>query len=922
MCKVFRVLKRVITYIVVFLCVVLVLLSCSTHKDKWANRKYHSITAHYNALWNGKEALKECKRTIDQNWKDDYTRILPIYVNGTNEQASAIKSNTDRAIEKGGKVIKSHSMRFSGIEKNPQIDDAYLLIGQSCYYAHDYKAAEASFQYVIANWKNRQEIYEPMLWLALTYCKEKKHAESEIVLKQVLKAIEDGKAPKKLKKMLHLVWAENDIAQGKTLSALQNLQLRKKNIFEKKLNTRTKFIEGQIYMNNMQYAQASKCFKYTARHASEYSMQFVSQLNIALCFDPTKKNSISIIEDLEKMLDDTKNEEYLDQIYYAIGEVYYRNRSYSIACKKWEESVKYSKTNKVQKMASALRAANVYYDTLQNYVKAQLYYDTALSIMDKDYPSRDVILSRQRVLTSLVENLNIITRWDSLLALSELSKEKLDAKIEKWITDYKIEKKRQEEQAKIQQAIMARNASMNNFNQLNQSVSNFYFSNPTTVQSGRIEFQRKWGDRELEDNWRLLDKQEMGMQEDTLFADTGQQDSISVTDRTKIQDAGYTPDMREYYTKDIPFSQGAKDTANAQIADALLEAGYIFFQGINNTTRAIETFIDLLTRYPQHINVLPASYHLYRLYDQRGDYPNSNFYKNKVLAEYPESEYTAMIKNPDYLKDVQNNNTLAERLYREVYQNYSKNEYLATVEKGNNAVDSLHAQGEYVPRLKFLVALSKGKLYGVDSLADNLNMIIYNHPNSEVTPIIEQQLRFLSDSYNLKDFDIKYDSTKVTQKETDNNLTAIIPNDSTQIDNAVNRDDILDAESLVYRNKDMQHYYLIFFDDSKIDVAFMEKIISDFNKKEYSQANLQTTSQLFTLSDQMIIVRKFANQQEALKYLDSLQEDDEFSKLSPSYYRHCVISIQNYSTLYSRRNIDAYLKYFRLMYLKDRENNK
>ncbi len=909
--------KKKPAYIIFLFCLIFVLFSCSTHKDKWINRKYHSITAHYNALWNGKQALKEGKTTILQNWKDDYTRILPIYINGTNEQAASIKANTDRAIEKGGKVIKVHSMRFSGVEKNPQIDDAYLLIGQACYYAHDYKAAEASFQYVMANWKNRKEIYEPMLWLALTYCKEKKHSESDIVLKQVQKAIQEGKAPKKLKKMMHLVWAENDIAQGKTLSALQNLQLRKKNFFEKTLNTRTKFIEGQIYMNNRQFNQASKCFRYTARHASDYSMQFISQLNIALCFDPSKKNSISIIEDLEKMLDDTKNANYLDQIYYAIGEIYFRNHSYEIACKKWEESVKTSQNNKVQKMASALRAANVYYDTLQNYVKAQLYYDTALSLMDKDYPNRQVLLSRQRVLTSLVENLNTITRWDSLLALSGLSKEELDSKIEGWITAYKTEKKRKEEEAKIQQAILARNASMNNFNQLNRNASNFYFSNPNTVQSGRLEFKRKWGDRELEDNWRLREKQEIGLEDDIIADNTSENDSSSLAEKPTIKDPGYTPDMREYYTKDIPFSQGAKDSANAQIADALLEAGYIFFQGINNITRSLETFMDLITRYPNHINVLPACFHLYRLYDQRGDYPNSNFYKNKILADYPDSEYAMMIKNPDYLNEIQNNNTLAERLYTDTYQSYVKNEYNATIEKGNHAIDTLKV-GEYIPRLKFLVALSKGKLYGVDSLADNLNMIVYNHPNSEVTPIIEEQLRFLAESYNIKDFDIKYDSTKSEKTQENFDIAEIITTDSAQVSNTVDRDDILDAESLMFRSKDMQHYYLIFFDDSKIDVSYTEKIINDFNKREYDSLNLQATSQLFTLSDQMIIVRKFSNQQSALEYFDNIQQDQEFKKLSSSYYRHCVISIQNYSTLYNRRNIEAYLKFFRLMYLKNR----
>ena len=117
----------------------------------------------------------------------------------------------------------------------------------------------------------------------------------------------------------------------------------------------------------------------------------------------------------------------------------------------------------------------------------------------------------------------------------------------------------------------------------------------------------------------------------------------------------------------------------------------------------------------------------------------------------------------------------------------------------------------------------------------------------------------------------------------------------------------------------MQHYYLLFFDDSKIDITYLNKIVNDFNAENYAEDKLQSTSQLFTLSDQLIMVRKFKDKQQALEYYDNIQNNEEFKKLSPSYYRHCVISLQNYSTLYNRRNIEAYMKYFRLMYLKDRE---
>lgn len=899
---------------------VLFLCGCSTSKDKWANRTYHNVVAHYNALWNGENALKDAQRTVEKSWKDDYTRILPVFINGTEEQAKGIKANTDRAIEKGSKVTKKHSMRFSGVEKNPQIDDAYLLIGKSCYYAHDYKGAEATFQYIIANWKDSKEMYEPMLWLALTYSKERKFNEAEIVLKQVKKAIEDKKAPKKLNNFLNLISAENNIAQGKTLPALENFALRKKNPFQRRLNTRIRFIEGQIYMNNKQYNQATKAFKYTSRHASDYSMQFVSKLNIALCYDPLKKNSVSIVEDLEDMLDDKKNDDFQDQIYYAIGEIYFRNRNMDIACKKWEESVKASKTNKIQKMASALRAANVYYDTLHNYKKAQMYYDTALSIMSRDYPNRDVIVSRHKVLTSLVDNLNTVERWDSLLAMSEMPEAELNAKIKEWIDAYKLEQKKKEEEEKLQKALMARNASLNNFNQLNnQNRSNFYFNNPSTVQSGSIEFKRRWGDRALEDNWRLNDKNEIGFVDEDV-ADNEQEDSEEDT-KTKSSKTQLMPDNPDYYKKDIPFTQSAKDSANEDIAKALMDAGYIYYQGLNDKPKAVETFLDLHKRYPTHRNILPSSYHLYKIYDSLGNYPSSNFYKNKVLTEYPESEYAMMIKYPDYWDDIKNNNTFAERLYKETYNRYSNNEYLSAIESSQQAIDSIK-NGPYIPRLLYLSALSKGRLYGVDSLADNLNMIIFNYPESEVTPTIEKQLIFLAENYDIKDFDIKYDPNAKKKEEENKEQIPDGKEENLTQEQAVNRDDILDAEALMFRNKDMQHYYIILADDSKIDISYLQEVIDDFNKENYADNDLKSTAQLFTSSQQMVNVRKFKNKEEALDYYDSIQKDKKFSSLNSTFYKHFVISVQNYATFYNRRNIEAYVKFFRLMYLKDREDEQ
>ncbi|MBO5963967.1 MAG: hypothetical protein J6P97_05745, partial [Bacteroidales bacterium] len=702
---------------------VLLFSACSTSKDKWLNRQYHSITAHYNAWWNGNQSLEEGVKSLEKAHKDDFTKILPVYKLGTTANANSIKSNTDRAIEKASKVIKKHSMKFSGVEKNPQIDDAYLLIGKACFYAKDYKSAEATFSLIMGQYKDKKEMYEPMIWLALTNSKEKKYSECDILLDQVKKKIEEGKAPKKLTNFLYTVYAENALAQGKNALALEYFKKRKFTFFQSKLNTRLLFIEGQIYQEAKEYDIATKCFKKTARRAADYDMQFASNLNIAMCYDPKKSSSKAILSRLNKMAEDKKNIEFKDQVYYALGEVYFRDKNVDKACEQWEESVHLSTTNTQQKIISSLRVADTYFSLLEKYEKAQMYYDTALAVMPKDYPNRANIESRQKVLTNLVEDLRCVERWDSLIALSMLSQEELDRRINSYIEEYKRIQKEKEEEKKKAQALAASMAGMTRYDQFNQNQSNWYFYNNATVQVGQLEFKRIWGDRPLEDNWRLSHKDdEFNFDEMAeMFDEEGNPIESDSTANNKKK--ATNPETKEYYTKDIPFTKEQKDVANEEIADALLSAGYIYYQGLQNTGKAIETFLELHRRFASHQNILPSSYHLYRIYDEIGQYPNSNFYKNKFLTEYPESEFALMISNPEYWQEVSKAGSLGEILYSNVYKVYQKDLYEQTLLESEKARDSLKI-GPYIPKLLYVEALAKGRLYGIDKIS--LSVVLYS----------------------------------------------------------------------------------------------------------------------------------------------------------------------------------------------------
>ncbi len=902
------------------LLVVVIFSACSTSKDKWINRQYNSIVAHYNAWWNGNEALKEGVKSLEKSHKDDYTNILPIYKLGTKENATAIKANTDRAIEKGSKVIQKYSMKFSGVEKNPQIDDAYLLMGKACFYSQDYNAAMATFNLLIAQYKDKKESYEPMIWLALTNCKVGNHSECDILLDQVKNKIDEGKAPKSLSNFMNLVYAENALSQGKNAVALEYFAKRKYAFFEKPVNTRLMFIKGQIYQKANEFEEATKLFKKVARRAGIYEMEFASRLNIAMCYDPAKSNSRPIIARLEDMLEDKKNVEYKDQVYYALGEVYFRDKNVDKACQQWESSSATSTTNNLQKITSCLRAADAYFDLLEKYEKAQMYYDTALSVMPKTHDKYKKIESRQKVLTNLVTNLRCVERWDSLLAMSNMSEADLNAKIDSAIAEYRRIQKEKEEAAKKAQALAASMAGMTNYSQFNNRNS-WYFYNSSTVQVGQLEFRRIWGERKLEDNWRISHKEsEFNFDEMSEMLDENGNPIDSTSAKGGSTPAkNNDPGSREYYTKDIPFSEGAKDTAHAEIADALLTAGYIYYQGLNNSTKAIETFLDLHRRYPNHKNILPSSYHLYRLYDKIGQYPNSNFYKNKILNEYPDSEFAMMIKNPDYWEELAKSNENAEKLYADVYNTYLADRYEETITKSENVIDSLKI-GPYIPKLFYVQALAKGRIYGIDSLAMDLNLILHNYTESEIAPMIESQLKHLAAAYP----DGKIDLTYTPKTKDESNDSKNEENESKNENNKakkeenVNKDDILDAETLVFRYRDMKHYYILLFDEDKVDAIDLERTINSYNDSLYANSNLTTMAMLFTMTKQMLSVRQFENKEAAMQYYNAMEgEESPLAKYDKKNFEHFVISTQNYPTFYNRQNIKAYLKFFKLMYLKN-----
>ncbi|MFZ1296844.1 MAG: hypothetical protein WAT16_02280 [Saprospiraceae bacterium] len=120
--------------------------SCVTHRKKGhtsaLGRFYHNTTAKYNGYFNANEIMDECLLEIDQSYKDNYSKTLPVFTYIATESVDPQKSKLDKAIEKVSNVVFSHRVSHWA-------DDCYLVLCKAQFLKKDYETAESSFRFFI-----------------------------------------------------------------------------------------------------------------------------------------------------------------------------------------------------------------------------------------------------------------------------------------------------------------------------------------------------------------------------------------------------------------------------------------------------------------------------------------------------------------------------------------------------------------------------------------------------------------------------------------------------------------------------------------------------------------------------------------------------------------------------------------------------
>lgn len=876
--------------VLAILLAIMVLASCSTKKNKWNRRVWHNMTSHYNVWWNGNQSMKEGEKTLRDNVKDDYTKTLPVFNYGTKENALALNQPMDRTIEKDAICIQKHSMRFNNEERVRWIDDAFIDMGKAHFYKQDYVPARRTFEYAATQFRKSPDRFTATLWLAKTYIATKQYEKAESMLQAILVASdnEDEKIPKYVRTNIDLVYADYYIAMGKENDAVKYLRSALLTAKGKYNKTRAMFILGQIYQNQNDKPRATEQFKNVIRKHPSYEMTFEAKMNLARCYDA---DTTTIMKMLNNMLKDSKNTDFKDRIYYAMAGVALENQNVNDGVKYLRRSVATSTTNNMQKIKSSLDCANILFGN-NDYILSQAYFDTAVMTMDRTYPGYDSLLNLSVMLTDLVSNLTVYYTQDSLLRLADMDSIHRNAIIDQVIEDYKEEQKRLEEQREIQQQIALNGGNDNSGSAVpTGNDGNWYFYNTTTRNRGMNDFKVKWGNRMLEDYWFISNKQsfaqempqeELSEEELALMSEEERESYLKALEISK-DTTQYTPLDRGYYLKQIPFTQGAKDQANQQIAEALNNIGFIYYNDLSDYPRSIEAYSELTERYPDNSNEVSAWYYLYKMHSSRKETADAEKYKNLVLTKYPDSNQAKIILDPEYFIKANERGAEAEQLYAKTFEAYQNGQYQRVMMNVKKARQQFDGDTLYMPRFEFLNAISLGYVEVVDSMAYSLLRLIQTYPESSIKPFALDVLLKANDMYDL----------------------------GLNIESARPKDDKIVEKESPYTFRPNDEYFVLVICNKKVRVNPLKVRLSDFNKNNFRMDQLKIKNLMLNKDDAMLTVEKFENVDKALDYQTALFLNDYvFGGIDEENYKVLIISVSNYPIFYQEKNVDEYLDFW------------
>ena len=716
--------------------------------------------------------------------------------------------------------------------------------------------------------KNRTSYYVGLFWLARTYIETKRFSAASYILDRLESTdpLADGVQSQLPAARAHLL-----IKSGESDAALLELEEAIAKESDKQLKARYAFIKAQLYeqANNEHLAHVE--YKKAKDLSPDYEMKFNAELNEAKLSYKTGKISREKVESrLNKMFKEAKNDPYNDQIYFTMAQVKLEAGEIDGAIANFEQAVAVSSGNENVKLEGYYKLAELLYD--QGYYReAKSNYDSALKLMSKNDLRYKECERLAKSLTDIAKHMEQLELQDSLIRLSYLSEGELrDIAIAALESQQEVADDADDGKNRISNVVP------NNRRLSSQSRSNFFAYNTVALTQGKTEFSKTWGDRVLEDNWRR-----------SLRADASS--GLDALDIEEEEEKGYTDQDIKDYLREVPKSEAQKEVANSKIQTALFGLGIQFRERLRNYEKSIEVLERLIREYPKYNKRDEALYYLYLSYSDSGNMAGANEVKNKMLAEYPDSNFTKLVTDPAYAQSLMKSEDNIEAYYARTYKLFENAKYQAVLERVEEKSRLFDGKTDYDAKFTLLQAMAFGNIEGKQRYIKELDNVVKRYKGTDEAIRATEILRFL-------------------------------------------RGDAMAFDEILYEEEfqkfevedDISHYvFVVVYDQNKA----LQKIkinISDYNKKYHKSSKLNISNIVLNADSKsnVILVRPFKNKKEAMAYYDTVKKNqDKFITYKGDgeeiiSYELMTATTRNYRELIKQRSIVSYREFFEKHYVK------
>lgn len=900
-------------------------------------RLYNNTVTHYNYFYNASVKLQDIILTAKNQFKEDYTQLLPFYNYTLNETA---KGQIDSVIYKCTAGILLHDLR------SDWVDQLYLLMGNAYMHRKDFDSATLVFNYINYAFANKDDGFDIPIG-SNSSSKAGAFSVSTDEKRSVWKKIS---APPPARNESFLLQTRNFIEQGKFAEAEALLQIlaadkffpdRLKNSWneynayllynEKQYDSsayylskalpnavgnfetaRWEYLIGQLYAIAKQDSLSAVWFEKSIKHTTDPLMDVYARLNIVALSADSKRDALNYhLSQLLAMAKKEKYQGYRDLIYYAAAELEIRQNNLKKATDLLQKSISFNEGNNLQRSKSYYLLSEIQYKQ-RNYIASSNSHDS-LTISLLNEANQNTVLFKKDPLKKIALSLISVNREDSLQKIASMPASERDVYLKALLKKLRKEKGIKEADNEISFGSANNNLTAPDLFGTTATNTTFYFINNSLKTKGLSEFKAKWGNRPNIDNWRRQSAVDRNF--NAVSIDNEQKSTTNNPPANAVLSLASLEDS-------LPISSEKMLLSNNSILEALLKNAYSFQYQLNDNKAAIETYEEISKRFSESSGLEEVWFQLNNCYRKENEIYKADSVKQLLNAFYPKGKKNQLLQSGIDLKPEATN-----QLYANIYNQFIEGDFKSAVANKKKA-DLQLGNSYWTPQLLYIESVYFIK-ERQDSLAKyNLNEIIRLFPNNEIAEKAKTMLAVLSkraeiESY-LTNLTIERPIEEVDRKIDLNNTNAqevkVVTKDPTVVKipegiktvvpvTAAPVEKVVLPESYQFNASDSQYVAIIL---NKVDPVFVSEARNAFNRYNQGQYyNQKLPIVVIRINDgeQILLMGPFANAAEASTYTDKnkgLAASRIIPWLSADKYSFSIISPSNLTLLRKKSETATY----------------